>query len=108
MMTSMMVKTNTKRKRRLLSCIWLLTVLFLVLALTGCKSNQPRDFKTIAADGSMTQAQKVEEILSGMSLEEKVGQMILAGVTGKELDPTAQGLFDRYHFGGVVEFDFNM
>lgn len=108
MMTSTMVKTNTNRKHRLFSGICLLTVLFLVLALTGCKANQPRDFKTIAADGSMTQAQKVEEILSGMSLEEKVGQMILAGVTGKELDPTAQGLFDRYHFGGVVEFDFNM
>lgn len=108
MMTSTMVKTNTNRKHRLFSGICLLTVLFLVLALTGCKANQPRDFKTIAADGSMTQAQKVEEILTGMSLEEKVGQMILAGVTGKELDPTAQGLFDRYHFGGVVEFDFNM
>ncbi len=108
MMTSTMVKTNINRKHRFFSGICLLTVLFLVLALTGCKANQPRDFKTIAADGSMTQAQKVEEILSGMSLEEKVGQMILAGVTGKELDPTAQGLFDRYHFGGVVEFDFNM
>ena len=108
MMTSTMVKTNINRKHRFFSGICLLTVLFLVLALTGCKANQPRDFKTIAADGSMTQAQKVEEILLGMSLEEKVGQMILAGVTGKELDPTAQGLFDRYHFGGVVEFDFNM
>ena len=108
MMTSTMVKTNTDKHHRFFLGICLLFMLLLVLPLAGCKGNQPRDFKTIAADGSMTQAQKVEEILSGMSLEEKVGQMILAGVAGKELDPTAQGLFDRYHFGGVVEFDFNL
>ncbi len=108
MMTSMTGKMNINRGHRFIQGICLLVILVMTLALAGCYNKTPRDFKTIAADGSLSQGQKVEEILEGMTLEEKVGQMILVGVAGTELDATAQGLFDRYHFGGLVEFDFNL
>lgn len=108
MMTSMMEKMNTDRYRRLLYSASLFSLLLLMLMVGGCSGNAPRDFNAVAADGTLSQGQKVEEILGGMSLEEKVGQMIFVGITGTEVDATVRDMFARYHFGGVVEFDRNL
>ena len=84
MMTSMMEKMNTDRYRRLLYSASLFSLLLLMLMVGGCSGNAPRDFNAVAADGTLSQGQKVEEILGGMSLEEKVGQMIFVGITGTD------------------------
>ncbi|ORT99902.1 Beta-hexosaminidase [Anaerovibrio sp. JC8] len=106
-MNSMMGKMSINRHGKSLLGLGLL-LLVLSLFISGCSSNRNRDFKIIAADGSLSQGQKVEEILEGMTLEEKIGQMICAGVTGTEFDAEARGMFERYHFGGLVEFDYNL
>lgn len=49
----------------------------------------------------------IEALLGRMSLEEKIGQMILAGVTGPSYGPQAERLITVYHVGGVVYFAEN-
>lgn len=41
-------------------------------------------------------------ILNNMSLEEKIGQMIFAGVDGANYDQTADNLIHQYHVGGII------
>ena len=43
-----------------------------------------------------------------MSLEEKIGQMMMVGVQGKSVDENIKFLFNQYHFGGIIFFDRNM
>jgi len=50
----------------------------------------------------------VEEILKTMTLEEKVGQMMMIGVYGKTVDENIKSWLTKYHFGGVIFFDRNM
>lgn len=43
-----------------------------------------------------------------MSLEEKVGQMLMIGIDGQEIDAEALSMLRDYHIGGVILFDRNM
>lgn len=43
-----------------------------------------------------------------MSLEEKIGQMLLIGIDGTEIDEGALSMLRDYHVGGVILFDRNM
>jgi len=46
-------------------------------------------------------------ILSGMSLEEKVGQMILAGIDGTEIDDKMRAMIAGQHVGGIILYKNN-
>ena len=43
-----------------------------------------------------------------MSLEEKVGQMMMIGIYGQSVDENIKFMLSQYHFGGVILFDRNM
>lgn len=47
-------------------------------------------------------------MVAGMSLEEKVGQMLMIGIDGQEIDAEALSMLRDYHIGGVILFDRNM
>ena len=47
-------------------------------------------------------------MVAGMSLEEKIGQMLLIGIDGTEIDEGALSMLRDYHVGGVILFDRNM
>lgn len=49
-----------------------------------------------------------EDILAGMSLEEKVGQLFMIGVQGTEMTPETQELLETIHPGGVILFGRNI
>jgi beta-N-acetylhexosaminidase len=49
----------------------------------------------------------VDALLAQMSLEQKIGQMIISGVPGRTLSPEAENLIQRYAIGGVVYFGPN-
>ena len=80
--------------------------IFLIVAFTcGCFANAEN------SSGKTTQAVKVdpvEEILKTMTLEEKIGQMMIIGVHGKAINTDIRFLLDNYHFGGIIFFDRNM
>ena len=48
------------------------------------------------------------KMAAGMSLEEKIGQMLLIGIDGTEIDEGALSMLRDYHVGGVILFDRNM
>lgn len=49
----------------------------------------------------------IDALVAQMSLEEKVGQMILSGVPGKQLTAEAENLIRRYAISGIVYFGPN-
>jgi beta-N-acetylhexosaminidase len=48
------------------------------------------------------------EILSDMSLKEKIGQMILAGISETSLTSNTKDLVNNYHVGGIIFYANNL
>ena len=87
--------------------IFSLTTIFLFsILICGCLAQ--------AEDNSQNSAQvnekvdPVEEILNSMTLAEKIGQMVLVGVHGKEMNDDIKFILNQYHYGGIILFDRNM
>ena len=57
---------------------------------------------------SVSQEVQVEALLHGMTLEEKVGQLLFVGIAGPEADAETLAQLRELHAGGVVLFDRNM
>lgn len=50
----------------------------------------------------------VAEWMSGMTVQEKIGQLVLVGLEGTTMDDTALKLIKDYHVGGFIFFKDNM
>ncbi len=51
---------------------------------------------------------QVEEILSGMTTEQKVGQLFMVYFDGTSLSPDLQRMITEYHVGGIIIFPHNL
>src|SRR5215831_14208917 len=47
-------------------------------------------------------------MLAGMTVEQKIGQMVLGSLPGPELDAESEKILRRYHIGGVILFARNI
>ncbi|MDR3349870.1 MAG: hypothetical protein LBO03_09810 [Acidaminococcales bacterium] len=52
--------------------------------------------------------ERAEAILAQMTAEEKIGQLLIVGVDGTEINDAARLLLQKYHVGGITLFDRNM
>ncbi|WML38177.1 beta-N-acetylhexosaminidase [Neobacillus sp. OS1-2] len=52
--------------------------------------------------------QTISEVISKMSLEDKIGQMILAGISGTTMDTNTKKLLSQYHVGGIIFYKNNL
>ncbi|MBX4160196.1 glycoside hydrolase family 3 N-terminal domain-containing protein [Priestia megaterium] len=52
--------------------------------------------------------QQVQELMSNMTLQEKIGQMMVVGFQTEEVDDHIKAMISTYHAGGVILFDRNM
>ena len=50
----------------------------------------------------------IEKILDSMELEEKIGQMVMIGIQGTELNNDIIYSLNNFHFGGVIFYDRNL
>ena len=50
----------------------------------------------------------VPDTISNMSLEEKIGQMVIAGISGTSLQPEDEKLIKDYHVGGLIFYGNNL
>ena len=50
----------------------------------------------------------IEQQLSSMTLEEKIGQMIMIGIYDTDLNDDISFLLNEFHFGGVIFYDRNL
>jgi beta-N-acetylhexosaminidase len=51
--------------------------------------------------------QTISEVITKMSLEDKIGQMILAGISGTTMDTNAKKLISQFHVGGIIFYKSN-
>lgn len=61
-----------------------------------------------AEEKSLSIDERVEKILSSMTLTEKIGQLVMIGVQGTEPNADSLYMLHQFHFGGVILFDRNM
>ncbi|MBQ7628941.1 MAG: glycoside hydrolase family 3 protein, partial [Selenomonadaceae bacterium] len=93
-------------KLKILSLSALLLIMNLIC---GCLANAEENLPS--QKNSAAQIEKpdpVEEILQSMTLEEKVGQMMLVGVHGTQINDDMKFILNQYHYGGIIFFDRNM
>lgn len=79
-------------------------VFMTVFLFTGC--GQSAEPKSEVKNPTLHDA--AVKMVAGMSLEEKIGQMLLIGIDGTEIDEGALSMLRDYHVGGVILFDRNM
>lgn len=53
------------------------------------------------------ETQSISEVISGMDLEEKIGQMIFAGISGTTMDTDAKKLINQLQVGGIIFYKNN-
>lgn len=69
---------------------------------SGCSSEEN------VAENVSPEVDPIEEELKNLSLEEKIGQMMLIGVHGKNIDENINYMLDTYKVGGIIFFDRNL
>ncbi len=84
---------------------FLLVILSLIILplITGCG-----EVKQVQADVPPPPSDPIETTLQSMTLAEKIGQMVMIGVYGTEINDDVVYLMNNFHFGGVIFFDRNL
>ena len=82
--------------------------LFVTLFLSAGCGGAATQTGTNGDQSQMTPEERVEAVLSHMTLSEKIGQMLMIGVHGTELDDDSRFMLSEYAVGGVILFDRNL
>ena len=80
---------------------FLLAICAACLLVTGCG-----DAQEVKAD--IAPPDPIEQQLNTMTLEEKIGQMVMIGVYGTQLNDDIIYSLNEFHFGGVILYDRNL
>lgn len=51
---------------------------------------------------------RIRKLMAGMSLEEKIGQLVISGFEGEDMTPGLQSLIQDYKLGGFIFFSRNI
>lgn len=90
----------------------LLGITLMTTFLLGCGFQKDDKAKLAEATKNMSPEEKNDyiagELLKKMTLEEKVGQLMMVGLSGTSLDDNDIFLLKKAHVGGVILFDRNM
>ena len=107
-----MMKNRVNRKTSLAPLFLCLAIFCTSLLLTGCLARSdeaaPKDSAASHTQKSLSPDEKAAAIVQKMSDAEKVGQLLMIGIQGTELDADSRFMLSEYHIGGVILFDRNM
>ena len=78
-------------------------LLVAIMFILGCGDENDPEQKSADA-----RPDPIEEILQSMTLTEKIGQMVMIGLQGTELDDDSIYMLRQFHFGGVILFQRNL
>ena len=88
------------------------TVLILALVFINMKNTSDLDTveekKEKIISKEELEESEINDIMNSLSLEEKLGQMIIVGFNGYEVDSNFRDLLERYKVGGVILFKRNI
>jgi beta-N-acetylhexosaminidase len=96
-----------------------------ILALVGCSSSNNKDTSPIITssnsnhissddptvvneDPPLETTDSVKDLLSTMSIDEKVGQLVVVGVDGTEINEDSRRFIHEYHIGGFIFYKNNI
>lgn len=74
----------------------------------GCSSAMPAAEKPAQASEPQTLEEQADAIVAAMTTNEKIGQMVMIGIHGTELDEDSKTMLRQFHIGGIVYFDRNI
>lgn len=87
-------------------------VLFLLI---GCKAYDTQNAKIqqqtkqeMHADNKETDSDNISDKIKEMTLDEKIGQLVITGVDGYTANEHSKELIDRYHVGGFILLGHNV
>lgn len=117
------MKINKQRTSWLKLLLFIILLLFLVLSI-GVNVN--KETFSLAKEGKVLnisfvsdktewkevneewgKSNHISDIISEMSLEEKIGQMVLAGISGTTLNTDTKKLINQFHVGGIIFYKNN-
>ncbi|MDQ8735312.1 beta-N-acetylhexosaminidase [Paenibacillus sp. LHD-38] len=103
------------------------TILALLMICSGCSQNntsepittspnpssspsaQPTIQPTVAPTPEPTETvDPLKEKIANMTLDEKIGQMVLVGIEGTTMQANASEMLDKYHVGGFILYKENI
>ncbi len=98
--------------------IFIYILLVLVLILTGCdrgeknvdKDGQKEDIpkKEIESKEEIEDKYNIQETIDKMTIEEKIGQLMIIGINGLTIDDHTKEMIEKYHIGGFILFKYNI
>ena len=94
------------RTGKKLLLIFLLVTFAVMLLGCGKQIYNESEGKNVSKEASVDE--KVDKILSSMSQTEKIGQMMMIGIHGTDVNEDSLFMLHQYHFGGIILFDRNM
>lgn len=94
------------RTGKKLLLIFLLVTFAVMLLGCGKQIYNESEGKNVSKEASFDE--KVDKILSSMSQTEKIGQMMMIGIHGTDVNEDSLFMLHQYHFGGIILFDRNM
>lgn len=95
-------------KRTFVTTLCLAAFLLLSFLLTGCNPGSRQAPASSGAAEASTLDERVEAIMSSMTLKEKIGQMVMIGIHGTDVTEDSLFMLHQYHIGGIILFDRNM
>ena len=93
---------------RVKSEIGICLLLMAILMLPGVSVEAGHTGQSAAQRVSAPVEERVENLLRSMTLEEKIGQMLMIGIQGTDVDEESLFMLHQYHIGGIILFDRNM
>lgn len=118
--------TNVITRTQIKSLLLLIAVLLCMFVITSCgqddntenansNAENATEQQTEETDPATAKEQRIEEIMADMSLEEKIGQMMMAdfrfdgnGNPVTSINDSIASDISEYHLGGVILFSENM
>ncbi|MCB2292288.1 beta-N-acetylhexosaminidase [Clostridium algoriphilum] len=84
-------------------------LLFLGLFLTGCNAtNSSRSSKSVVHKPQIKRIDAVQNKINTMSLDEKIGQLVIVGLDGFAMNNNINNLIKEHKVGGVILFSTNV
>lgn len=75
---------------------------------TNNKKNPTLDHISVVTSIEQNDDPKIQSIISDMSLDEKIGQMIFAGISGHQITNNEKALIHTYNVGGFIFYQENI
>ncbi|TYR78877.1 beta-N-acetylhexosaminidase [Priestia megaterium] len=74
----------------------------------GENGSPPKEAKVTFFQKESDDEKKVTELIESMTLEEKIGQLLVVGFQSNEVDDHVRKMISNYHVGGIILYDRNM